>query len=76
MLETIDYIRTKTGNYDNIAIGSDFDGLADEPEDLYKPSQFVNLIRAPKGFRNFARQYKSDDQWQCVTCIGEGVVAC
>lgn len=36
MIETINYINDKSGGkYDHVAIGTDFDGLADEPEDLY-----------------------------------------
>ncbi len=34
VLATIGHIRKITGNYDHIAIGSDFDGLADSPNDL------------------------------------------
>lgn len=46
IVETIQYInsRTRTKNYDNISIGTDFDGLADAPEDLYKPSQLHGRI--------------------------------
>jgi microsomal dipeptidase-like Zn-dependent dipeptidase len=46
IVETIQYInsRTRTKCYDNISIGTDFDGLADAPNDLYKPSQLINLI--------------------------------
>lgn len=38
--------RTWTKDYDNIGIGTDFDGLADAPRDLYIPSQLGALIRA------------------------------
>jgi microsomal dipeptidase-like Zn-dependent dipeptidase len=43
--ETIEYINSKTRKkqYDNISIGTDFDGLADVPDDLYKPSQLNKL---------------------------------
>jgi microsomal dipeptidase-like Zn-dependent dipeptidase len=46
IVETIEYInrKTRTKEYDNISIGTDFDGLADAPNDLYKPSQLHKLI--------------------------------
>ena len=46
IVETIKYInsKTRTKHYDNISIGTDFDGFADAPDDLFKPSQFPNLI--------------------------------
>jgi microsomal dipeptidase-like Zn-dependent dipeptidase len=46
IVETIEYInsKTRTKNYDNISIGTDFDGFADAPNDLYKPSQFHSLV--------------------------------
>lgn len=46
MVETIQYVnsRTRTKDYDNISIGTDFDGFADAPRDLYKPSQMHTLI--------------------------------
>jgi microsomal dipeptidase-like Zn-dependent dipeptidase len=48
IVETIRYINSKTRkqNYDNISIGTDFDGFADAPKDLYKPSQLPGLIDA------------------------------
>jgi microsomal dipeptidase-like Zn-dependent dipeptidase len=48
IVETIEYInsKTRTKQYDNISIGTDFDGLADAPKDLYKPSQLDKLIKA------------------------------
>ena len=48
IVETIEYInsKTRTKQYDNISIGTDFDGLADAPRDLYKPSQLDKLIKA------------------------------
>jgi microsomal dipeptidase-like Zn-dependent dipeptidase len=44
MVETIEYIKTRTNSYDHISIGTDFDGLADAPKDLYKPSQLNTLV--------------------------------
>jgi len=57
MVETIEYInkRTRTKNYENISIGTDFDGLADAPKDLYKPSQLnklTDVLRAKIGDDN------------------------
>jgi membrane dipeptidase len=48
IVETIQYInsKTRTKNYDNISIGTDFDGFADAPNDLYKPSQLNRLVEA------------------------------
>ena len=48
IVETIQYIncRTRKNNYDNISIGTDFDGFADAPNDLYKPSHLPALIKA------------------------------
>jgi microsomal dipeptidase-like Zn-dependent dipeptidase len=48
MVETIEYINAKTPrkNYENISIGSDFDGFADAPADLYKPSHLSALIQS------------------------------
>ena len=46
IIETIQYINSKTvkQDYSNIGIGTDFDGLADNPADLYKASQLNHLI--------------------------------
>ena len=46
MVETILDINSSTQKkeFDNVAIGTDFDGLADAPADLYKPSQLNVLI--------------------------------
>jgi microsomal dipeptidase-like Zn-dependent dipeptidase len=48
IVKTIQYINSKTRRkkYDNISIGTDFDGFADAPKDLYKPSQLHSLIKA------------------------------
>ncbi len=48
IVETIEHIncKTRTKKYDNISIGTDFDGFADAPKDLYKPSQLQSLIEA------------------------------
>jgi microsomal dipeptidase-like Zn-dependent dipeptidase len=48
MVETMIDINGRTGakDFDNIAIGTDFDGFADAPRDLHKPSQLGALIDA------------------------------
>lgn len=46
IIETIVYIKSRTGTYDNISIGSDFDGLADHAKDLNDPSDFPLLVNA------------------------------
>jgi microsomal dipeptidase-like Zn-dependent dipeptidase len=48
MVETIQYINSKTPNQDycNISIGTDFDGYSDAPQDLYEASQLDALIMA------------------------------
>ena len=48
MIETMKYINSKTRSKDycNIGIGTDFDGLADNSKDLYLNSQVSNLIKA------------------------------
>ena len=59
ILETIKYInsKTRTKGFDNIAIGTDFDGLADAPKDLYKPRQLGALIDAMKADPAFKPEY-------------------
>lgn len=48
VIETMKAINKHTPgrDYDNIAIGSDFDGLATSPKDLYLNHQFDNLFKA------------------------------
>jgi microsomal dipeptidase-like Zn-dependent dipeptidase len=46
MLETIRYLHQVIGNYDHITIGTDFDGYADAPRDLYEAPQLGTLIEA------------------------------
>ena len=46
LLETIDYIHDITGTYENIAIGTDYDGFTDTSDDLKDPSQMPNLTQA------------------------------
>ena len=50
MVQTMKYINSKTRlkDYSNIGIGTDFDGLADNPKDLYKNRQISDLIAAMK----------------------------
>jgi microsomal dipeptidase-like Zn-dependent dipeptidase len=51
VIETMKYINSKTEHrkFDNVGIGTDFDGLADNPADLYLNSQIGALIKAMEG---------------------------
>jgi microsomal dipeptidase-like Zn-dependent dipeptidase len=48
MIETIQYINSMTPakDYGNVSIGTDFDGFADSPQDLYEATQLDGLIEA------------------------------
>ena len=46
LIETIDYIHNVTGTYENIAIGTDYDGFTDTSDDLEDPSKMPNLTRS------------------------------
>lgn len=52
IIETILDINSHTNSkkFDNLAIGSDFDGFADAETDLFKPSQLGELISAMKTY--------------------------
>jgi microsomal dipeptidase-like Zn-dependent dipeptidase len=44
ILSTIKHIATVTGSFDHIAIGTDFDGMSDPPDDLYSYEQFPAFV--------------------------------
>ena len=46
LIEAIDYIHDMTGTYENIAVGTDYDGFTDTSDDLADPSQIPNLTKA------------------------------
>ena len=46
LIETIDTIHDITGTYENIAVGTDYDGFTDTSDDLLDPSQMPNLTQA------------------------------
>jgi membrane dipeptidase len=46
LLETIDFIHDVTGTYDNIAIGTDYDGFTDSSDDIKDPSELPVLTQA------------------------------
>jgi microsomal dipeptidase-like Zn-dependent dipeptidase len=46
LIETIDYIHDITGTYENIAVGTDYDGFTDTSDDLKDPSEMPNLTLA------------------------------
>jgi microsomal dipeptidase-like Zn-dependent dipeptidase len=52
IVETIAYIndKTRTRDFDNISIGTDFDGFADAPRDLFEASQLGALIQALRAY--------------------------
>ena len=58
LIETIDYIHDITGTYENIAIGTDYDGFTDTSDDLKDPSIMPNLTRALLGHLNDPAQVK------------------
>ncbi|HEY4325030.1 MAG TPA: membrane dipeptidase [Mucilaginibacter sp.] len=59
MIETMKYInsKTKTKDYDNIAIGTDFDGFADSPEDFFIAPHIAGLLTA---MRNEPEEFTDD----------------
>ena len=46
LIETINYIHDITGTYENIAVGTDYDGFTDTSDDLLDPSEMPNLTQA------------------------------
>lgn len=46
MIETILHIKKITGTYENIGIGTDFDGFGDPIDDLYSPEYLIKLTQA------------------------------
>ena len=65
IIQTMKYINSKTRKKDfsNISIGTDFDGLADAPGDLHKPSQLGALIDALKSDPEI-----TEEQVRWITC--------
>jgi hypothetical protein len=54
VIETMKYLNSKSPwklEFDNIAIGTDFDGLATNPKDLYLNRQLADLVGAMKRTR-------------------------
>lgn len=73
VVETIQYInsKTRTKKYDNISIGTDFDGLADAPKDLYKPSQLralIEALRCQKICDDYIRKITSENALRLLRC--------
>lgn len=65
MIKTIKDINSQTisKNYDHVAIGTDFDGLADNPEDLYLNghlSSFVDQLRNDTDFQKYTEMDRED----------------
>jgi microsomal dipeptidase-like Zn-dependent dipeptidase len=53
VIETMSAINEKTirKDFSNISIGTDFDGFADAPKDLYVPKHLIDLVNAVKGIK-------------------------
>ena len=58
LIETIDYIHHITGTYENIAIGTDYDGFTDTSDDLKDPSKMPKLTKALLNHINDPAQVK------------------
>jgi microsomal dipeptidase-like Zn-dependent dipeptidase len=74
MVETIIYIngKTRSKDYDNISIGTDFDGFADAPADLYKPSQLGALIQRLRAGKLTDQQIKKITSLNALRLLREG----
>jgi len=60
VIETMKYLNSKSPGkqeFDNIAIGTDFDGLATNPKDLYLNRQLADLVDAMKKDKAFKPEY-------------------
>ncbi|RKR84045.1 membrane dipeptidase (peptidase family M19) [Mucilaginibacter gracilis] len=55
MIQTMKYIKSKSPckDFRHVGIGTDFDGLADNPKDLFKNKQLADLITAMKNDPEF-----------------------
>jgi membrane dipeptidase len=58
LIETIDYIHDITGTYENIAVGTDYDGFTDTSDDLKDPSKMPKLTKALLNHINDPAQVK------------------
>jgi len=58
LIETIDYIHGITGTYENIAVGTDYDGFTDTSDDLKDPSKMPKLTKALLNHINDPAQVK------------------
>jgi len=76
IVETILYInsKTRTKDFDNISIGTDFDGFADAPHDLYKPSQLGKLIEAMRDAKISDNQIKKITSLNSLRLLRKGWV--
>jgi microsomal dipeptidase-like Zn-dependent dipeptidase len=63
---------TQTKDFDNVAIGTDFDGLADAPADLYKPSQLNVLIERLRARGVTPEQVKKITSGNAMRLLQEG----
>jgi microsomal dipeptidase-like Zn-dependent dipeptidase len=72
LIETIDYIHHITGTYENIAIGTDYDGFTDTSDDLRDPSEMPNLTRALLNHISDPAQVKSVLGGNALRVLKEG----
>jgi microsomal dipeptidase-like Zn-dependent dipeptidase len=72
LIETIDYIHGITGTYENIAIGTDYDGFTDTSDDLKDPSEMPNFTRALLDHINDPAQVKLILGGNALRVLGEG----
>ena len=74
IVETILCINSKTRSkdFDNISIGTDFDGFADAPRDLYKPSQLGALIQALRDAKITEKQIRKITNLNALRLLREG----
>lgn len=74
LIETIDCIHDITGTYENIAVGSDYDGFTDTSDDLADPSKMPNLTQALLDHINDSAQVKSILGGNALRVLKEGWV--
>ena len=72
LVETIDYIHDMTGTYENIAVGTDYDGFTDTSDDLRDPSKMPKLTKALLDHINDPAQVKSILGGNALRVLKEG----
>jgi len=72
LIKTIDYIHHITGTYENVAVGTDYDGFTDTSDDLKDPSKMPNLTRALLNHIDDPAQVKSILGGNALRVLREG----